>query len=262
MVHCRQRVSELLAAASPKTNEILLKGGKFDTSYPVFKGQPYYAPGVAANTALADAYLKVKSPNSYLRIAAARTGDPRCAKIIRAEFEREAVKLLDSPPDGQQRDGLVGVFHWILIAGVEVADDSTVPLFVKLVAMTEEMRQAEEIRQKARIKRGDFLGEPRSGTTPASSAALSSRACVSAPVAGRGPLWTRISATRRSGAGNRTCISPPWRSCGRATRQGSNLYSTLGPVRILHSRTKNASCSTRPLWITLHPEGQGLVCPA
>lgn len=146
------RVGQLLRAmADTRVNNVLLKEENPAKALALWRGTGIYALAWPGNKALADAYLKAPAPWAPFHIAAARTRDERCLKVIRSRFEREAAKLLADKPANRN----LALSPWILIAGVEAANEETVPTLKKLLKMAEDMRVAAEADLKARIENND-----------------------------------------------------------------------------------------------------------
>ena len=159
-VNYAQRVGRLLrATADPRANEILLKGGSPAKASGLWEARGLYALAWPGNVPLADAFLKAQNPYTRFHIAAARTRDERCLKVIRGRFEKEAARLLATKPS---RRNLFG-FRWMLIAGVESANAETAPTLIKLLKMIEERREAAEAALKVLIELGDPIRLRRNG---------------------------------------------------------------------------------------------------
>lgn len=160
-----RRVGQLLRTmADSRANDVLLEDDNPGKALALWDQRGVYALAWPGNKALANAYLKTPEPYAYFHIAAARTHDERCLKVIRRRFESEAAKLLADKAENRN----LGGFRWILIAGVEAANAETVPTLKKLLKMTEDMRAAAEADLKARIENNDpILRVKQPNTDPA-----------------------------------------------------------------------------------------------
>lgn len=148
------RVAELLRAKSDKRlNHMLLKDDNPARALALWGGRGIYALAWKSNKALAHAYIKTSEPDEYFHIAAARTQDKQCLKVIRDRFEKETEKFLASSANTQD----MIQFKWILIAGVEAANGETVPILKKLIKMIEDMRVASEVERETKMVLDDGL---------------------------------------------------------------------------------------------------------
>jgi hypothetical protein len=148
------RVGQLLrAAADIRANDTLLKAGDPSPALALWDRKGIYALAWPGNKALADAYLKTPKACGQFDVAAARTQDERCLKLIRSRFETAAASLVAAKSNRHDWYSL----RSLLIAGVEAANAEDAQTLKKLLKRTEDMRiAAEAAALKARSERTRF----------------------------------------------------------------------------------------------------------